>query len=66
MRYCPCNCCRVLFELSFIVKFQLFVRDAQMIWSKMKDLKEKQKDAYLMTHDGMQTVKKVFDQVIQI
>ncbi|XP_074554776.1 F-box DNA helicase 1 [Halichoeres trimaculatus] len=30
----------------------LFVQDARMIWSKMKDHKEKGKDAYFMTHDG--------------
>uniref|UniRef100_A0A3B4GBP1 F-box DNA helicase 1 n=1 Tax=Pundamilia nyererei TaxID=303518 RepID=A0A3B4GBP1_9CICH len=30
----------------------LVVRDAQRIWKKMKDLNEKSKDAYYMTHDG--------------
>lgn len=37
--------------------FQLVVRDAQRIWKKMKDLNEKSKDAYYMTHDGTATVK---------
>ncbi|XP_028305652.1 F-box DNA helicase 1 [Gouania willdenowi] len=31
---------------------QLFVRDAQRIWSKMQDLNEKSMQAYYMTHDG--------------
>ncbi|XP_041834043.1 F-box DNA helicase 1 [Melanotaenia boesemani] len=31
---------------------QLFVQDAKMIWNKMKDLKEKSKHAFYMTHDG--------------
>lgn len=30
----------------------LFVRDAQTIWNKMKDLSETTKDAFYMTHDG--------------
>lgn len=30
----------------------LFVQDARMIWSKMKDHNEKGEDAYYMTHDG--------------
>lgn len=30
----------------------LFVQDAQMIWSKMKDLNESRHDAFYMTHDG--------------
>lgn len=38
--------------MSFIVQSQLFVRDAQMIWNKMKDLNETTQEAYYMTHDG--------------
>lgn len=30
----------------------LFISDAQSIWNNMKDLKEKSKEAYFMTHDG--------------
>lgn len=30
----------------------LFVRDAQMIWNRMKDLNERQQEAFYMTHDG--------------
>ncbi|KAE8281648.1 F-box DNA helicase 1 [Larimichthys crocea] len=30
----------------------LFVRDAQNIWNKMKDLNETKQEAYFMTHDG--------------
>lgn len=33
-------------------KPQLFVKDAQTIWNKMKDLKETSQQAYYMTHDG--------------
>ncbi|XP_020508172.2 F-box DNA helicase 1 [Labrus bergylta] len=29
-----------------------FVEDAKMIWNKMKDRKERKKEAYYMTHDG--------------
>ncbi|XP_038594426.1 F-box DNA helicase 1 [Micropterus salmoides] len=29
-----------------------FVHDAQTIWNKMRDVNEKEKDAYHMTHDG--------------
>ncbi|XP_013856275.1 F-box only protein 18 [Austrofundulus limnaeus] len=31
---------------------KLFIQDAKMIWSKMKDVKEKSKQAYFMPHDG--------------
>ncbi|KAM6895786.1 F-box DNA helicase 1 [Xenentodon cancila] len=31
---------------------QLYVKDAEMIWTKMKTLKERSKSAYFMTHDG--------------
>ncbi|XP_072233654.1 F-box DNA helicase 1 isoform X2 [Leuresthes tenuis] len=30
----------------------LFVQDAKMIWNKMKNVKEKSKHAFYMTHDG--------------
>ncbi|XP_017288054.1 F-box DNA helicase 1 [Kryptolebias marmoratus] len=30
----------------------MFVQDATRIWNKMKDIKEKSKHAYYMTHDG--------------
>ena len=40
----------------FIVNSQLFVQDAKMIWNKMKNVNEKSKHAFHMTHDGKQTV----------
>lgn len=39
----------IALKFSFL---QLFVRDAKDIWNKMKDLREREKDAHFMTHDG--------------
>lgn len=42
-------------ESSMEFPLQLFVQDAKEIWNNMKDLREKQKIAHYMTHDGTLT-----------
>lgn len=49
--------------INCIIKtLQLFVNDAQDIWNNMKDLRQKQKIAHYMTHDGtsMPTLSRLF------
>lgn len=46
----------VILTVSLFLKSQEFLHDARMIWNKMKDLDQREKEGYYMTHDGTSVV----------